>query len=86
MRTTVDIDDDVLQAAKEIAASRKSTAGKVISEIFRKGLTRVQAEEFDYRSGFPQFDTGGKVITPEMVEDLFDQEDLEIIREAFPNR
>ena len=28
MRTTLDIDDDVLQAAKELARSEKKTAGK----------------------------------------------------------
>jgi hypothetical protein len=38
MRTTLDIDDDVLQAAREIAALRGSTAGKVISELARRGL------------------------------------------------
>jgi hypothetical protein len=38
MRTTVDLDEDVLQAAKEIAAHRGSTAGKVLSELARKGL------------------------------------------------
>lgn len=38
MRTTLDIDDDVLQAAKEIAASRRSTMGKVISDLARRGL------------------------------------------------
>lgn len=38
MRTTLDIDDDVLQAAKEIAANRGTTMGKVISELARKGL------------------------------------------------
>jgi hypothetical protein len=38
MRTTLDIDEDVLQAAKEIAAMRKSTAGKVLSELARKAL------------------------------------------------
>jgi len=38
MRTTLDIADDVLQAAKEIAASRKMTAGQVLSELARKAL------------------------------------------------
>lgn len=38
MRTTLDIDDDILQAAKEIAASRRSTTGKVISDLARRGL------------------------------------------------
>ena len=38
MRTTLDIDDDVLQAAKEIASNRGTTAGRVLSELARKAL------------------------------------------------
>ena len=38
MRTTLEIDDDVLFAAKEIAARERKTAGKIVSEIFRRGL------------------------------------------------
>jgi hypothetical protein len=38
MRTTLDIDDDVLQVAKELASARGSTAGKVLSELARKAL------------------------------------------------
>ena len=38
MRTTLDIDDDILQAAKEIAASRSTTAGRVLSDLARKAL------------------------------------------------
>lgn len=32
------MDDDVLQAAKELAAARRRTAGQVVSEPARKGL------------------------------------------------
>ena len=39
MRTTLDIDPDVLQAAKELAEHRGTTAGKVLSELARKALT-----------------------------------------------
>ena len=38
MRTTLDIDGDVLKAAKELAANLRTTAGKVLSELARKGL------------------------------------------------
>lgn len=38
MRTTLDIDDDVLQAAKELAGNRRTTAGKVLSELARRAL------------------------------------------------
>lgn len=38
MRTTLEIDDDVLLAAKELAAAQKCTPGKVLSELARKPL------------------------------------------------
>jgi hypothetical protein len=38
MRTTVDIDADVLQTAKEIAANRETTVGKLLSEWARQAL------------------------------------------------
>jgi hypothetical protein len=38
MRTTLDIDDDVLQAAKELAAAQGRTAGKVLSDLARRSL------------------------------------------------
>ena len=38
MRTTLDIDDDVLRAAKELARRGKTTAGAVISGLARKAL------------------------------------------------
>ena len=38
MRTTLDIDDDVLNAVKELAAARRITAGQAISELARKAL------------------------------------------------
>ena len=38
MRTTLDLDDDILQAAKELAQSRGMTAGRVISDLVRQAL------------------------------------------------
>jgi hypothetical protein len=38
VRTTLDIDDDVLNAAKELALAQRTTAGRVISELVRKAL------------------------------------------------
>lgn len=43
MRTTLAIDDDVLQAAREIAASRGLTIGQVLSQLARKGLDTPRA-------------------------------------------
>lgn len=38
VRTTLDIDDDVLQAAKELAVNRRKTTGKVLSDLARQAL------------------------------------------------
>jgi hypothetical protein len=51
MRTTLDIADDVLAAAKAIADEQRRSAGEVISELARKGLRRPV--ELDSRAGVP---------------------------------
>ena len=51
MRTTLDLDDDVLQAAKELASSRGTTAGRVVSELVRKALEPTRAARV--RNGVP---------------------------------
>jgi Bacterial antitoxin of type II TA system, VapB len=51
MRTTLDIDDDVLQAAKELGALHGKTAGQMVSELARKGLAPVVASR--ERNGVP---------------------------------
>ena len=38
MRTTLCIDDDVLNAAKSLAAHQRKSLGQVISDLIRKGL------------------------------------------------
>jgi hypothetical protein len=43
MRTTLDIDEDVLLAAKEMAALKRSSTGKIISELVRQSLSRSDA-------------------------------------------
>ncbi len=52
MRTTLDLDDDILQAAKELAAAQGSTAGKVLSDLARRGLARLGVPE-PVRNGVP---------------------------------
>ncbi len=39
MRTTLDIDDDILQAAKELAEAERKSVGQVLSELARKALS-----------------------------------------------
>ena len=51
VRTTLDLDEDVLQAAKEMAAAKGTTAGKVLSELARTALTPTRASRL--RNGVP---------------------------------
>lgn len=77
MRTTLDIDDDVLQAAKELANRDGSTAGHVISSLARRGLnspvTKPQKSQKN-RGGVPLLPSRGELITLEHVQQLADSE------------
>lgn len=74
MRTTLDIDEDVLQAAKELAVAQKRTAGKVLSDLARRALRPAGTEEV--RNGVPLLPArpGARVVTPDTVERLLDEE------------
>jgi hypothetical protein len=74
MRTTLDLDDDVLQAAKELASSRGTTAGRVISELVRKALTPGRNSRV--RNGvplLPRRPSGARRPTMKLVNDLRDE-------------
>ena len=75
MRTTVDIDDDMLQAAKEIARRRGQTAGRVISELMRAALAPPSARP-PIRNGVPLLPSrpaGSPAVTMKTVNDLRDE-------------
>jgi hypothetical protein len=77
MRTTLDIDDDVLQAAKEIAVSRNSTTGKVLSDLARRGLAPSARTKVRVRNGVPLLsarDPEDGPLTMERVNELRDDE------------
>ena len=74
MRTTLDIDEDILLAAKEIARECKTSVGKVVSDMARKGFTRPV--KFKTRNGIPLFprQPGAGVVTLEIVNRLRDED------------
>lgn len=73
MRTTLDIDDDVLQAAKELATKEKATAGKIISALVRRALGASQVAT-QAKNAVPVLQPRGDVITLDHVRRLMDQE------------
>ncbi|TCD14887.1 CopG family transcriptional regulator [Oricola cellulosilytica] len=74
MRTTLDIDDDILETAKKMARTRKVSTGKVISELVKKGLVETAFEDIKWKDGFPLIEGNGLPITVEQVERLLNQE------------
>ena len=75
MRTTLDIDDDVLQAAKELGQFRGVTAGKVLSDLARKALTPTGPVP-KVRNGVPLLPQrpGQEIMTMKLVNELRDEE------------
>jgi hypothetical protein len=78
MRTTLDIADDVLLAAKERARRERKTAGEVISELARAALTSlpeaVPTGVPTTTFGFRPFPKRGGVVTNALIDQLRDDD------------
>ena len=75
MRTTLDIDGDVLIAAKELARRERKTAGELVSDLMREALRARAGSSGETRAqrglyGFMPIPTGGAVVTNELVDEL----------------
>jgi hypothetical protein len=75
MRTTLDIDDDVLQAAKERAKRERKTAGQIVSELLRQALSAPVGDTSVVREttahyGFRPFPANGRIVTNEHINQL----------------
>jgi hypothetical protein len=77
MRTTLDIDDDVLGAARELARREKKTAGRVISELARRALAASPARlagDVKALHGFRPFPRRGGIVTNELIDRLREED------------
>ncbi len=74
MRTTLDLDEDVLYAVKELAATQKRTAGQVLSDLARQSL-RPSGTRRRKRNGFTLMprNQNAKPVTMELVNRLRDE-------------
>ncbi|MCY4406522.1 MAG: hypothetical protein OXC15_09150 [Rhodospirillaceae bacterium] len=75
MRTTLNIDDDVLIAVKELARRDSKSLGDVMSSLLRQSLTHGHADgraksgqESEF--GFRPFPKRGGIITNELIDRL----------------
>ena len=74
MRTTLDIAEDVLQAAKERAQREKKTIGEIISDLARRALMTPQeplsVKEPKAVYGLRPFARRGGIVTNELIDKL----------------
>ena len=82
MRTTLDIDADVLAAAKERARREHKTTGQFVSDLLRRAMTQAHAPEADGVNepaacyGFQPFASRGIVISEALIERLRDDDGI----------
>ena len=79
MRTTIDIETDVLSAAKEIARQKQVGVGRVVSELLRQALTGQSGAAALHASspistGFDPLPARGVIVTNELINRLRDAE------------
>ena len=74
MRTTLTIDDDVLAAAKGLAARQNKSIGEVISALTRQALKPTNTRR-QIRNGVPLLAVrpGAGLVTPELANQLRDE-------------
>ena len=79
MRTTLNIDTELLVATKELAEREHKTAGQVISELLRQALraraepTRMQKTSSRDNHGFRPVPSRGGVVTNRHINQLRDE-------------
>lgn len=73
MRTTLDLDDTVLAAARSLARARGTSLGEAVSELARRGLAGSSSATVDYSySPFPVMVGDGEIVTDELIAELRD--------------
>ena len=74
MRTTVDLDDDVLAAAKAMAAAERRSLGKVVSDLIRRGLAPRPVVDDDELFPLVRVGPAARPITADVVRAALDDQ------------
>ena len=81
MRTTLDLEPDVLLHVRQIAQMQRTSIGKTVSRLLRERFqappqsgTAADARGFVYRNGFAVLPNRNEIVTVEHVQRLIDDE------------
>ena len=83
MRTTLDLEPDVLLQVRQIAQMQRTSIGKTVSRLLRERFQSSQqavggpdTAGFVYRNGFAVLPSRGEVISAEHVQRLMDEDGI----------
>ena len=76
MRTTLNIDDDVLDTVKAMASRDRKPVGEVVSAMLRRAVEPPVQTASRTRNGIPLFPVApnARPVTPEIVRELLEDE------------
>jgi hypothetical protein len=76
VRTTLDIEDEILLTVKQIAHQRKTSAGSVVSSLLRESL-QPKSFAIEYRDGVPMLPRrpNAPIVTSELVNRLLNEDE-----------
>jgi len=73
MRTTLELDDTVLAAARSLARARGTSLGAAVSELARRGLASASEATVDHSySPLPVMVGEGELVTDDLIAELRD--------------
>ncbi|NJM37146.1 MAG: CopG family transcriptional regulator [Akkermansiaceae bacterium] len=74
MRTTLNLDDDVLESAKMLAARERKPLGMVISGLLRRAVEPMAEAQME-RNGIPLFPVSleARAVTAEKIKEILDE-------------
>lgn len=75
MRTTLNLDEDILTTARTLAAQQRKPVGEVVSALVRKALKPARKAPSE-RNGIPLFpiSENAGVVTPEIIRELLEDD------------
>lgn len=77
MRTTLDIDDDLLASLRDFAQYNRISLGRAVSDTLRKSMEQP-VEQWEIKNGVPLMPPdppGTPPLTLEMVKQMMDEDD-----------
>ena len=74
MRTTVDLDEDILRVAKDLAQEREQSLGRVLSDLVRRSLQPAKITNRRGALGVLPRKPGARPVTAQDVRDLLEND------------